>query len=621
MDRDEEKEKVREATDLAALIGETVVLRPRGQELWGLCPFHHEKSPSFHVRPQLGTWKCFGCGKGGDCFSFVMERDNVDFPEALRILADRAGIELAERERPRPGQGSSPRGRLLEALAAAASFFQAQLTRVRGEGPDRARAYLAGRGMGLDVARDWGLGYAPGSSELSRELQRRGFTRRELVDARLSVERDGRLRDFFFDRVMVPIRDSSGRVVAFGGRLTRGTGPKYVNSPESAVYRKSRTVFALDRAKAQITARGEAVVVEGYFDAVAMHRAGLANAVAPCGTAFTLRQLKEVARFLPPGGRVVLFQDADEAGLDASERALQLLPATSAALYRAVLPDAKDPDEYLRAHSAEELRALLDGAVPLARFVIDRHLGRHDASTPEGRAAALADVVQAMGPLKGTSLADDYADYVAGRLMVSPSTVRGALAQVRWAPPREDADDEPASARPAPQPGLRPADAPGAGRRPRMLREDARMVRVEREALALIASDIDAARPFAARVASLTWADPDDEAVAWALLSAPEGTTPVQALAAAESVVPSAARLLADGDAGLADEADGGRALSILLDDLEIRSLRRRIDEGRGRLRVADASTDPDGYRRLFSELAELQRRLTELEAKVRGIV
>lgn len=621
----EDKDRVREATDLVALVGETVLLQPRGGEFWGCCPFHHEKSPSFHVIPSQQRWKCFGCGKGGDCFQFVMERDNVDFPDALRTLADRAGIELAQDVSYARRRGSgSRRARLFEALEAAQRFYNAQLTRVRGSGPDRARAYLGGRGMGLEVAQRWGLGYAPGSGSLTSELLRQGFTRQELLDAKLATDKGGKLRDFFFDRVVIPIRDESGRTCAFGGRILAGDGPKYVNSPESAVYNKSKTVFALDRAKGSVTASGEVVVVEGYFDAISMHEAGIKNVVAPCGTALTPQQVKAFSRFLSPAGdrmargRVVFFQDADEAGLKASERAFQYTTFTTASLYRSVLPEGKDPDEYLREHTADELRGVLAAAEPLARFVIDRHLEACDVTTPEGRALALSDVAQAMGPIKGTSLADDYASYVAGRLGVDPQTVKAALAQVRWAPQRVDADDE-GPTRPAQLVVDARAEAP---RRtaPVLLPDDARTVRVEREVLSTMAACVDEARPFAERVAQLTWADPRDEAMAWALLATPEGTTPLQALSAAEAVVPEAAQILADGDAALSGEPDSTRALEILLDDLEMRSVRRRIDEGRGRLKVTDAGADPEAFNELFSELTALQRRLKDLEERMRAV-
>lgn len=614
----EDKERVREATDLASLIGETVVLQPRGSELWGCCPFHHEKSPSFHVIPSQGRWKCFGCGRGGDCFSFVMERDNVDFPEALRILADRAGIELSADAYERRA-GGSRKARLYEAVAAAATFYHLQLTRVRGGGPERGRAYLAGRKMGLEVARDWQLGYAPGGGALVEELLRRGFTRKEMVDAGLASERGGRLRDYFYDRVVIPICNEQGRPIAFGGRILGDGEPKYLNTRETSLYHKSSVVFALDKAKAHITAQAEAIVVEGYFDAIAMHEAGIENVVAPCGTALTGRQVEAVAKSLGARGevargRIVLFEDADEAGLAASERAFQHTQATTAPFYRAVLPEGKDPDEYLRDHTADELRQVLAAPTPLARFVIDRHLAGQDISTPEGRSLALADVARAMGPIKGTALADDYGGYVAGRLGVDASTVRAALAQVRWAPPveRDDAPDAEEPPEP-PAPPARPRPA-------RLLPEDARTVRVEREVLSTIAANVDAARESADRLAQITWADPRDEAIAWALLATPEGTTPLQALSAAEAVEPDAARILADGDTALSDETDEGRALAILLDDLELRGLRRRIDQGRGRLRVADAATDPDAYDELFAELTELQRRLKELEGRVRSL-
>ena len=632
----EEIQKVREATDIAALIGETVMLRPRGADLWGCCPFHHEKNPSFHVTPDRGRWKCFGCGKGGDCFGFVMERDNVDFPDAVRILADRAGIELREDDASARRFGSrTKKSRLHDAMQAAVDFYHHQLTRVRGGGADAARAYLAGRGMGSAVAERWGLGYAPGSGSLVRELTRQGFTRQELLDAKLAIERNGSLRDFFYERVTIPIRDKAGKPVAIGGRtLSSDSGvPKYVNSQESAIYNKSRTVFALDRAKASVVTMSEAVIVEGYFDAISMHEAGICNAVAPCGTALTPRQLKMITDFLKPStkdvsrGRIVCLFDADEAGQMAAERAFQFAGTTTTPMYRVVLPQGKDPDEFLRNHGADELRALIASSEPLARFVIDRHLAQFDVTTPEGRANALADVVRAMGPIKGTPLGSDYVQYVSDRLMADSSTVRASLAQVEWVPPvdrdadesesiivdgrtaRLDYDEEPERAE------VPAASVPAPVR---LLPEDARMIRVEHEVLATISADVDGARAFADRIATITWADPRDEAIAWALLATPEGTTPLQAIGAAEAVVPEGAAILADGDSALASEQDNARALSILLDDLEMKSLRRQIDQGRARLNSLDAGGDPGAFNALFSELTGYQQRLKELEAGLR---
>ena len=666
----EDKEKVRAATDLAALVGETVALRPRGADLWGCCPFHHEKSPSFHVIPSRGLWKCFGCGKGGDCFAFVMERDHVDFPDAVRYLADRASIQLSD-DGERRGR-STKKSRLLEAMDAACELYHHQLTHVRSEGADRARAYLAGRGFGSAVADRWDLGYAPGKGFLARELSARGFTRQELVDARLVTQRDdGSVRDAFYDRVIFPIRDERGQVVAFGGRIMGPKtehAPKYINSRESSIYNKSRTMFALDRAKAHITAQMEVVIEEGYTDVISSHEAGIQNATAACGTSLTAQHVRMLDRFLRASGdavsrgRIVCLFDGDAAGIHAAERALSFTSLTTASLYCVILPDDKDPAEFLASDGPDAMRALLASPEPLARFVIDRHLERFDLETPEGRAPALADVVQAMAPLKGTPLADDYAEYVAGRLLIDVRTVKSALARVRKPEVRDDDPVEtplvrrtstaPVTNRPAfagARTAARPmqpdddavpyddtdvpadvvAEAEDAGvflddtaavvSTANLLPEDAAMVRVEREVLSTIAASPDAAQPFAERLAGVRWADPRHEAIAWALLSLPAGSTPMQALDAAEGVVPEAASILADGTMALADESDDARALSILIDDLEMRSLRRRIDRGRAQLRTPGAFDTPEAYDQMFADIAEMQRRLRELEGHQRA--
>lgn len=641
----EEKQKVREATDLVALVGETVALRPRGRDLWGCCPFHHEKSPSFHVMPDRGFWKCFSCGKGGDCFDYVMERDHLEFPEAVRMLADRAGIELSDSGEPvRRSRGGADKKRLYEAVEEAVAFYHAQLTRVRSEGADAARAYFARRGFGSDVAQRWDLGYAPGSGALARHLTARGFTPRELVDANLVVRRDnGTLQDRFYNRVMFPIRDERGRAIGLGGRVLDDAKPKYLNTAETPIFHKGSNLFALNVAKAHITAQMQAVVMEGYTDVIASHEAGIKNAVAPLGTAFRARHVKILARFLTAAGdrvsrgRIVCLFDGDEAGLKAAERALQYVGLTTAGMYCVVLPDGKDPADYLESDGADALRARIAEPQPLVRFVVDRHLDRFDVATPEQRALALADVVQAMAPIKGTPLADEYVEYVAARLLADVSTVRGALAQVRWTPPRDDDDDEdaaPVVGAAAVQGALdlasdgqgrgpyEPVDERGrqSGARVALLPGDERMMRVEREVLSTMATCVDEARPFAERIAQIAWTDPDHEAMAWAILSTPEGSGVSDVLTAAEAVCPRAARILADGTTALdEDAAPAARTLEILLDDLEMRGIRRRIEQGRALLRTTDA-LGAQAYDDLFAELTALQRRLKELELKVRSL-
>lgn len=640
----EEKQKVREATDLVSLVGETVALRQRGRDLWGCCPFHHEKSPSFHVMPDRGFWKCFSCGKGGDCFDFVMERDHLEFPEAVRALAERAGIELSDAGEPRRLQGSGvAKKRLYEAVEEAVAFYHLQLTRVRSQGADAARAYLGRRGFGSAVADRWDLGYAPGSSMLVRHLSAKGFTAREMLDANLAVRRDGAvLQDRFYNRVIFPIRDERGRAVGLGGRVLDDSKPKYLNTAETPIFHKGSSLFALHAAKSHITARMEAVVMEGYTDVIASHEAGIANAVAPLGTAFRPRHVKILSRFLTAAGervsrgRIVCLFDGDEAGLKAAERALQYVGMTTAGMFCVVLPDGKDPAEFLASDGVDALRARIADPQPLVRFVIDRHLDAFDVATPEQRALALADVVEAMAPLKGTALADEYVEYVAARLLADVSTVRGALAQVRWVPPRDDEDlgDGYGAA-------VRQTSGAGAGQgslawdgpasedpdtrsfaphRVKLLPGDERMIKIEREVLSAMAADADGARPFAERIAHISWADPDHEAIAWSILASPEQSSVQDVLTAAEEACPRAAQILADGVGSLDTEpVSTERTLGILLDDLEMRGIRRKIEQGRSLLRTSDAS-DAQAYDALFTEITELQRRLRELESKVRTL-
>ena len=625
----EEKQKVREATDLVQLVGETVALRQRGHDMWGCCPFHHEKSPSFHVMPDRGFWKCFSCGKGGDCFNFVMERDHVEFPEAVRILADRAGIVLSDDGSSyKRDPNATQKGRLYEVVQAAAEFYHAQLTRSRTPAAAAARDYLGHRGFGSAVAQNWTLGYAPGMGALSRHLSSLGFLPREMVDANLAIRRDdGTLADRFYNRVMFLIRDERGRAVGFGGRVLDDSKPKYLNTSDTAVFHKKANLFALERAKASITANLEAIVMEGYTDVISSHEAGITNCVAPLGTSFTSQQVKMLSRYLTPAGerlsrgRIVCLFDGDEAGLKAAERAMQYVTTTTAGMYCVVLPGGMDPAEYIAAQGVQAMRDRIAERVPLVRFVIDRHLDRFDISTPEARALALADVVGAMGPIKGSVLADEYVDYVAGRLLADVSTVRAALANVRWVAPREDdSDDAPLiSVRQQsfdvrdPEPSyehVQPAPVVP------LLPEDARALQLERELLSALAADVRVAKCYADRVAQLTWRDPSHEAIAWAIMAVQDDATPLQVLDDAEAVCPGAAQILASGAREI--EADKSAcAVEVLLDDIEARELRRAIEAGRSELRTIDPQ-DTTTLRDKMAALSDLQQRLMQLEDRRR---
>ena len=302
---DEDIQRVRQATNIVDLVSETVMLKQRGQEYWGCCPFHNEKTPSFKVSPATGLWHCFGaCQTGGDAISYIRKRDNLEFADAVRALAEKAGIEISEDAR---GSQGPKRNRLIEALTEAESFYHTQLMRGKSEGAASARSYLSGRGFGSAICKKWGLGYAPGRGALVAHLRSKGFTPAEINAANLSVERSRRLADRFYERVMFPIHADQGRTIAFGGRVLGRGEPKYLNSSETPVFHKSKNLYALDRAKERITATGTAIICEGYTDVISLHEAGFPNAVAALGTAVVITPVWEITR----GKDVIKVSDPD----------------------------------------------------------------------------------------------------------------------------------------------------------------------------------------------------------------------------------------------------------------------------------------------------------------------
>lgn len=435
---DEDVQRVREATDIVAVVSETVQLRKKGRLLWGNCPFHNEKTPSFKVDPASQLWHCFGCGAGGDTFGFVMRSENLEFPDAVRMLADRARIEIHEVGG--PGVPRGKRERLLAACDAAAAYYHRVLVSSKQPGPVHAREYLAARGFGSDVARRWTLGYAPGGESLTGALREEGFSDEELLEANLSTpdERSGRLRvrDRFYERIMFPIHDVQKRTVGFGGRILGEGQPKYLNTSETPVFHKSRNLYGIDRAKNEIVTAREAVVVEGYTDVIALHEAGIANVVATLGTALTAEHTKMLGRFTQ---RVVYLFDGDEAGVRAALRAADLVDwsALSAPggghveMAVALIPEGSDPADWVSAQGADPMRQVIEAAEPLLGFVIERRLAAHDVGAPEGRSAALADVAGALAAVKGSLLEHDYVNVVADRLLIDDATVRRAVMGVR----------------------------------------------------------------------------------------------------------------------------------------------------------------------------------------------
>lgn len=611
---DEDKERVRQATDFQALVSETVVLRQRGHDFWGCCPFHHEKSPSFHMNPSTGLWNCFGCHKGGDVFGYVMERENLEFADAVRYLADRAGIELSEE------QGAARRGpkrnRLIEALTEAEAYYSTMLLRGRGQANANARSYCAGRGFGSDVCRRWGLGFAPGRGMLVAHLRKKGFTPQELMAADLAIDRNGRLADRFYDRVMFPIHDEQGRSIAFGGRVMGGAKPKYLNTRETNVFHKSKHLFAFDRAKETITARGVAMVVEGYTDVIALHEAGYTNAVAALGTALSLDHVKLLERF---GAKVIICMfDGDAAGQKAAELSIQHLDKTKAEMRCVVLPDNQDPAEFLADHGAEALQPILRAARPLMDFVFDRKLAGYDLTVPGQRVAALNDVAEVLAPLKGSVLLDSYVTNLAGRLGTDVDATRRAVLNAQ---PRAEAVDA-RSTRGATEQGpvqatpQRPAQSYDV-----LSMDDRALLVVERELLAAMASTPDAVRPFGDRLAGFSWADSRHEAMAWAMLATPVGSSPADVVAAATDVVPEAPRILSGGRLASVEHMTNDEKIAFLLDTVELHSTRRQVREIKARLNAMGQGIPGEDAQELFRRATELQKRCNELSAKLSSTV
>ncbi len=428
---------IKEKLDIVEYIGETVQLKKAGTTFKGLCPFHGEKTPSFTVTPTRESWKCFGCGRGGDIFNFVMERDGVDFPTALRSLAGRAGVELSERS----SREDAQRKRLREALDGAISFYHQVLT---GHPVGRAALdYLHGRGFNDETISTFQLGWAPDSWDaLSSALtRRRGITEADLEAAGLvSRRRAGRgVYDRFRARVIFPIRDATGGATGMTGRILgaqgEDTGPKYLNTPQTLLFDKGRTLYLIDRAKSAIRKSGVAVLVEGNTDALMAHQQGFENVVCSMGTALTAGQVELLTRYAP---RIALAYDVDAAGQGAAAFGATELTALVGEIERSPyrgrltdvdvvrLPDGRDPDEIIR-DEPDVWRAATEAPQPIMEFLIDRAVSRYDQGTVSGREKLVGAVLPTLRTISDPVRRDGYLQLLARRSGVEERTLLEAL--------------------------------------------------------------------------------------------------------------------------------------------------------------------------------------------------
>ena len=433
--RREDIDAVRERVRVEDVVGEHVTLKPGGVgSLKGLCPFHDERTPSFHVRPHVGLWHCFGCGEGGDVIAFLQKVDHQPFADVVERLAAGAGITLRyeDGEGPRP-QDVGRRQRMLDAHSVAAQFFAEQLS---SPGAHPARAFLSQRGFDRAAAERFGVGFAPpGWDALTKHLRGRGFSDAELVTGGLARSGSRGAYDAFRGRVVWPIRDVTGAVIGFGARrlLDDDQGPKYLNTPETPIYHKAHVLYGLDLAKREIARRQQVVVVEGYTDVMACHLSGVPTAVATCGTAFGPDHIKVVRRLLADDdarhGEVVFTFDADEAGQKAALRAFAEDQRFVAQTYVAVGPDGMDPCDLRLAHGDGAVAALVSSRQPLFEFAIRSTLRRFDLDTAEGRVQALRGAAPVVARIRDSSLRPEYARMLAGWLGMDVDTVRSAVAR------------------------------------------------------------------------------------------------------------------------------------------------------------------------------------------------
>ncbi len=419
-------EQVKSAADVVKIVGDYVKLRKAGANYVGLCPFHQEKTPSFAVHPTKQIFHCFGCGVGGDVFKFVMLIENLTFPEALRRVAEKVGVHLHEQEFDETADASARERTVLYKIHdAAAKFFAAQLgATVEGRA---ARAYLADRGLSDEVVGKFRLGYAPSDGQgLTRILQESGFELAALEKSGLVLRDAERQRHFdrFRRRVIFPISNESGKVLAFGGRALGDDQPKYLNSPETPIYTKSRMLYHLDRAGQAIRKLDYAILVEGYMDCIAVASAGIENVVASCGTSLTESQIRLLTRYTR---RVVVNYDPDSAGVAATERSLNLLLETGFEAKVLALPGGLDPDSFIRRQGAAAYKELLAAAPTYLDYLTERAAAQHDISRPEGKIAAANSVMAYLARVPNPMLRSELANRLAERLRVDDRLLRDEL--------------------------------------------------------------------------------------------------------------------------------------------------------------------------------------------------
>jgi DNA primase len=430
------KEEIRARIDIAALIGRYVNLKPSGQTLKGLCPFHKEKTPSFHVNPARGFYHCFGCKRGGDIFKFIEEVEGVGFAEALSMLADECGIEL-QRQQPSPSYIQNQKNggtavpqlnkqELFKIHDLAAGYFYSNI-----KGSQEAVSYFKSRGLLPETVRAFRLGYAPeGWSSLIDFCKGNGIPSAALIACGLAVKNEtGRIYDRFRNRIIFSLSDLSGRVIGFAGRgLSSDAVPKYLNSPETLLYKKKRFLYGLDQARQAIKKKQSVIVVEGYMDYLTLYQAGIRHVVATSGTALTPEHAQLLGRFT---GSIILIFDGDTAGMEAAERAVFTLAPANLDLSVLTLPDGEDPDSVVKNGGKETFESLIENARYWSDFIIDRMITTHTAATPRGKSLVINSLAPLVQSIRDEITTQQFKQKLAEKLGIDERTIYRKLPDSR----------------------------------------------------------------------------------------------------------------------------------------------------------------------------------------------
>ncbi|MDQ5816298.1 MAG: DNA primase [Actinomycetota bacterium] len=590
--KEEDIDALRERADIVDVVsGYTRLKKAGGHTLKGLCPFHSEKTPSFTVDSARGLFHCFGCQEGGNVYQFVQKVENLPFPEAVEWLARRVGFDLRYEEmRPGEKQASGIRARIIKANGEASAFWHKTLM----ESPDalQARRYLEGRGFDRPTAERWQLGYAPGRNSLSKHLLAKGFTQQEIEQGDLGrrSERDGSLYDSFRQRITFPTWNLQGDVVGFGARAMGDAQPKYLNTSETPVFSKSRVMYGLNRAKSAI-ARGSAVVVEGYTDVIALHEAGVEEAVATNGVALGDTHFELLKKF---SQRVVLMLDSDTAGRGATERSFGVHHRIGLEVLVAPLPPGRDPADVVAEDGVDGISKAIESARPLLEFVLEETLAKLPTDTPEARSRAVREAARVLGWHPDPIARGEYAFMAARRIGVDVGVLQRAQVEEPTAPGGSDRAVE--------------RRLPG-------------HVKVEREALQLLLTEEAGIAPWLERISEQDFTSPPRRELFREAVGSLRPDSGFSGAEIASRLSPDALSLfteLAVGEREVYPEEPGERAKEIFV-RLKVFTLERNIKTRRDVLQDVNPLDDPRRHDELFTELVGLEAERRDLLSQLQG--